>query len=177
MGPSPAEDGRSGGQAAGQIGLERPGQNAGKMDEDSGRPEALWKEGPVWSVRSVEPDMDAARRQAMPKQLQGAEDELWTAGTAETQARQRTAGYTTEGAAEALLAGARRAIEAQAGLEGLYRQTVRGARPAAPALPPEQAGQPARAQELGGTAPLAVDELDRAVRRDSRRYDGGMSIF
>ena len=66
---------------------------------------------------------------------------------------------------------------AQAGLEGLYRQTVRGLQPAAPALPREQGGRTVRAQEPGSAASLAVDELDRAVRRDSRRYDGGMSIY
>ena len=65
----------------------------------------------------------------------------------------------------------------QAGLKGLYRQAVQGLRPAAPALPPEQAERTAGAQEPGSAASLAVDELDRAVRRDSRRYDGGMSIY
>lgn len=178
--PVPVEtgDGRIGGQTAGQIGLERPERDAGELaeDEDGGRLETLWKEGPVWSVRSVEPEIDAAGRQALPEQIQGAEDGLRTVETAEAQARRRTAG-DADGAAEALLEGTRQAVEAQAGLEGLYRQTVQGARPAAPALPPEQAGRSARAQEPGSAAPLAVDELDRAVRRDSRRYDGGMSIF
>ncbi len=63
------------------------------------------------------------------------------------------------------------------GLEGLYRQTVRAVRPAPQALPVEQAGRTVRAEEPGRTAALTVDELDRAVRRDSRRYDGGMNIF
>lgn len=66
---------------------------------------------------------------------------------------------------------------AERGLEGLYRQTVQASRPAAQALPVEQAGRAVRAQEPGRTAALTVDELDRAVRRDSRRYDGGMTIF
>lgn len=67
--------------------------------------------------------------------------------------------------------------EPEIGLEGLYRQTVRAVRPAPQVLPVEQAGRTARAEEPGRTAALTVDELDRAVRRDSRRYDGGMTIF
>lgn len=63
------------------------------------------------------------------------------------------------------------------GLERLYRQAVQAVRPGAPALPPEGAVRTIRAQEPEGAAASAVDELDRAVRRDSRRYDGGMSIF
>ena len=66
---------------------------------------------------------------------------------------------------------------AESGLEGLYRQTVRASRPAPQALPVEQAGRTVRAEEPGRTAALTVDELDRVVRRDSRRYDGGMTIF
>jgi hypothetical protein len=34
-----------------------------------------------------------------------------------------------------------------------------------------------RVQEAERGAALTAEELDRAVRRDSRRYDGGMSIF
>ena len=66
---------------------------------------------------------------------------------------------------------------AEKGLEGLYRQTVQASRPAAQSLPVKQAGQSLRADEPGRTAALTVDELDRAVRRDSRRYDGGMTLF
>ena len=73
--------------------------------------------------------------------------------------------------------GAARGGLEQAGLEGLYRQTVRGLRPAAPVLPQEQAGRTDRAREPGSAASLAVNELVRAVRRDSRRYDGGLSIY
>ena len=66
---------------------------------------------------------------------------------------------------------------AEKGLEGLYKQTVQASRPAAQNLPVEQAGRSLRADEPGRTAALTVDELDRAVRRDSRRYDGGMTLF
>ena len=58
-----------------------------------------------------------------------------------------------------------------------YRQTVQASRQVVQNLPVEQAGRAPLAQEPGRTAALTVDELDRAVRRDSRRYDGGMTIF
>lgn len=66
---------------------------------------------------------------------------------------------------------------AQSGLEELYRRTAQASRPPVQSLPVEQAGRTRQAEEPGRTAALTVDELDRAVRRDSRRYDGSMSIF
>ena len=99
--------------------------------------------------------------------------ELWKVGPAWT-VRGGTMSPALEGVGRS---GAARAGLEQAGLKGLYRQTVQGLRPAAPVLLPEQVGRTARAQEPGSAASLAVDELDRAVRRDSRRYDGGMSIY
>ena len=88
-------------------------------------------------------------------------------------------GSAAESAEQAVRGGLGSAAESaeQAGLKGLYRQSVQGLRSAAPALLPEQAGRTARAQEAVSAASLTMDELDRAVRRDSRRYDGGMSIF
>lgn len=67
--------------------------------------------------------------------------------------------------------------EENVGLEGLYRQAARSARPAPPTLGAEPAGQAVRPAEPEGGGSLTVDELDRAVRRDSRRYDGAMNIF
>lgn len=66
---------------------------------------------------------------------------------------------------------------AERGLEELYRRAAQAGRPAAQSLPVEQAGRTRRAEEPGRAAALTVDELDRAVRRDSRRYDGGITIF
>lgn len=66
---------------------------------------------------------------------------------------------------------------AERGLEELYRRTAQAVRLSAQNLPVEQAGRTLRAEEPGRAAALTVDELDRAVRRDSRRYDGGMTIF
>ncbi len=62
------------------------------------------------------------------------------------------------------------------GLEALYRQTARAAW-AAPALEAQPVERMVRVREKEGGAALTAEELDRAVRRDSRRYDGGMSIF
>lgn len=63
------------------------------------------------------------------------------------------------------------------GLAELYRQTAQAVRPATPAVTPAQAGSRVLEREDAGGPPLTAEELDRAVRRDSRRYDGGMSIF
>ena len=66
---------------------------------------------------------------------------------------------------------------AQSGLEELYRRTAQASRPPVQGLPVEQAGRTHQAEEPGRAAALTVDELDRAVRRDSRRYDGGITIY
>lgn len=108
--------------------------------------------------------------------------------------RRELAGQTDDAAVDAARMAAEAAVErlsvekggalaravkrgAESGLEGLYRQAVQASRPAPQALPVEQAGRTLRAEEPGRAAALTVDELDRAVRRDSRRYDGGMTIF
>lgn len=62
------------------------------------------------------------------------------------------------------------------GLEELYRRTAQAARPAFQAAGGPD-GRTVRMDERDAPRQLTVDELDRAVRRDSRRYDGGMSIF
>lgn len=64
-----------------------------------------------------------------------------------------------------------------AALAELYRGAAEGARAPAPALAPERTAWAVPEREEGGPPGLTVEELDRAVRRDSRRYDGGMSIF
>ena len=174
---------RSGGRTAEEIVLERPGLIAGETETASEREPAageIWKDGPVWTVRGADPETDEVQRseaaewrtqpeEAVPPQGGGT---IWTG-----------LGWAMgNGIAGLALEGMRRSEPARAGLEqaglkGLYRQTVQGSRPAVPALPPEQAGRTGRVREPGSAASLAVDELDRAVRRDSRRYDGGMSIF
>lgn len=64
-----------------------------------------------------------------------------------------------------------------AALAELYRGAAEGARAPAPALARSGTSRTMLEREAGGAPPLTVEELDRAVRRDSRRYDGGMSIF
>ena len=157
--------GRSGGRTAGEIASERPEPMAGE----------LWKDAPVWTVFGGPPEIEKVLRTAAERTAQ--------AGEALRSARGKDLAWAgSEWAAHGGITGpaldsAGRSGSGQTGLDGLYRQTVRGLRPAAPALSPEQAGRTARAQEPGSAASLAVDELDRAVRRDSRRYDGGMSIY
>lgn len=67
--------------------------------------------------------------------------------------------------------------EAERGLEKLYRQAAQAARPVLQTVGGEQTVRMVRTGEAETPRQLTVDELDRAVRRDSRRYDGGMSIF
>ena len=143
----------------------------------------------MWTVQRVKPETGAAQRTEGAERTARSEealrrvrdgDPVWsgleraTRGGTSSPALERT---ERSGASSPALERAGRSGAAQSGLEGLYRQSVRGLRPAAPALPPEQAGRTARTQEPESAASLAVDELDRAVRRDSRRYDGGMSIY
>ena len=168
---------RSGGRTAGEILLERPGVMTGETETESAQAvEGFWKAGPVWTVRSVEPETDGTRRTESVGRTVRVEEVLpqTRVGDSALTGLERAA---RDGAAGLSPDGAGRSGTARAGLEGLYRQTVGGLRPAASALPPVQAGRTARAQEPVGAAPLDVDELDRAVRRDSRRYDGGMNIY
>ena len=65
--------------------------------------------------------------------------------------------------------------EADSGVEWLYRQAVRAEWQTAPAAGAVSAMR--LSEPESGPAALTVEELDRAVRRDSRRYDGEMSIY
>ena len=162
--------GGNGGQTAGEVAAERA-ETAGE----------IWKGGPVWTVRGAAPEIGQTQRAA------AAEKTVWTeqvlqpplSGDLTLTGLDRAAGGGTVDLApeSARRSGPARAGLEQTGLKELYRQTVQGLRPAAPALAPGQAGRTDRAREPGSAASLAVDELDRAVRRDSRRYDGGMSIY
>ena len=127
-----------------------PGPEDG-LPEPGEEPETgtVWKLGPVWTVRGA-PETEKAEALVRAARADGAAAGAGTAGRLETEAP---------------------------GLAGLYRRASEAARPAAPALPPARAGRTALEREPGSAASLAVDELDRAVRRDSRRYDGGMDIF
>lgn len=58
---------------------------------------------------------------------------------------------------------------------GLYRRLARAGRRARAVRAPE--GSAAAERQSVGSPSLTVDELDRAVRRDSRRYDGGMELY
>lgn len=185
---------RGGGRTAGEIAADWPGVMAGEAppDGDSGTEAELWKDGPVWTVRGGSAEIDTAQKLALVERVEQTADALRTARSGraggmelahsvaepggpvdglEQAVRMQAAGTALDGVRQAS------ASAAGSGLEGLYRQAVEAARPAAPALAPERAGRTVRVQEPGSAASLAVDELDRAVRRDSRRYDGGLSIF
>ena len=169
---------RSSGRTAGEIALEQPGSAIGETETGAERAEIageLWKGGPVWTVQSGVPEVDRAQKAVAAQRTVQAGEVLRPAdGDLAWDGLERA---VPGGTADLALNSVGRFGPAQAGLEGLYRQAVQGLRPAASALPPEQAGRTARTQEPGSAASLAVDELDRAVRRDSRRYDGGMSIY
>jgi hypothetical protein len=79
-------------------------------------------------------------------------------------------------AAETELAGVRAADSGARGTLTLYRSAARGIRSAQAAAAPA-AGAAVTERMTAGTGSLTVDELDRAVRRDSRRYDGGMELY
>lgn len=65
--------------------------------------------------------------------------------------------------------------EPLSGLEGLYRRATETALAPA-AVPAAPTGQSVLREEAPA-AGLTAEELDRAVRRDSRRYDGAMNIY
>ena len=67
------------------------------------------------------------------------------------------------------------ARETFSGLEGLYRRATEGA--LAPAVAPAAYTGQSALREEAPAAGLTAEELARAVRRDSRRYDGAMSIY
>ncbi len=79
-------------------------------------------------------------------------------------------------AAETELAEIRAADSGARGTLALYRGAARGIRSAQAAAAPA-AGAAVAERMTAGTGSLTVDELDRAVRRDSRRYDGGMELY
>ena len=139
------------------------GPDAGEADRTVRETETMDGPDPVWPGEKGGAAVEAARYRALRERLEEAEEGLRTA---------KANGAQAEGESAAAVRGG-----SGTGLEGLYRQTVRAARPAPQALPVEQTGRTVRAEEPGRTAALTVDELDRAVRRDSRRYDGGMTIF
>lgn len=59
--------------------------------------------------------------------------------------------------------------------EGLYRKLLRRGQTAERA---RRGGQNAVAENQSDRGmPLTIERLDRAVRRDSRRYDGGMELY
>lgn len=159
---SPEDDGEAAPAGDGGQG-DAPADGGGRgPDRTAGEPAADGPE-PAWPLESPVMAAQGAQYRALRERLEEAEEGLRVV---------KASGAQAEGGPAAAVKGG-----GGTGLEGLYRQTVRASRPAPQALPIEQAGRTIRAEEPGRTAALTVDELDRAVRRDSRRYDGGMTLF
>ena len=161
--PSGAEDEAEPAEAPG-------GDGPDWMDGPEGLPgETDWAQvradGPEGAVWSEELDPETGRtvwtlaRAGLGRETDGA----WNAGAEADGAGRRP---------EAGTAGS-----ALAGLAELYRGAAAEGRAPAPAAVPEGGRRTVLERTAEGAPGLTVEELDRAVRRDSRRYDGGMSIF
>lgn len=151
-------------------GVEEPGTGLARPSESGAvtGAQAAWRR--VREGRSAQ--LDAVGAQAVRTAVEGA-----------AQTVQRSAAEAARAALERRSAEQGEALgrtvrhERESGLEELYRQTAQAFHPVSQTVLVEQAGRTVRAEEPGRTAALTVDELDRAVRRDSRRYDGGMMIY
>lgn len=165
----------------------------GRADRTADTLEAAYRPGAGKPAELFEPQKPAYRRtwsekmedhgvlpQALEAAVLGTGGEKFSAGAAGPAGRADavktdpgTAVQPPPGMAEPQQTGIR-----NRGLEELYRQTVQAARPAVPAVAPSESAVRVLEREAAGSPPsLTAEELDRAVRRDSRRYDGGMTIY
>lgn len=160
-------DGGAAGSSQGEDGV-LPRDGLGASGEGPEGPELPAGDGPDGGLGVSWPELSAPAPLPPPERGEDGGGELPALGTASG------GGAGADWAASPPAAG-----EAASGLETLYRETARAAM--APAVLPYPAGGRSglggRIQGPGSAASLAVDELDRAVRRDSRRYDGEMRIY
>lgn len=100
-----------------------------------------------------------------------------------TAGRGQTDGETAQAETSALQGGLEEWVVAYGGqgeispLGELYRQTVRALSQPALGGAGTAAERTAPEPEVRAQTGLTLTDLDRTVRRDSRRYDGGMTIF
>lgn len=172
QGQEPAPEVRMGGTPDAPAAAYRPGTG-----EPAGPPEP---EKPVYRPLGDEPEDGGTPPQALEAAVMeagGANPPAWAAGAAPRSGAAAPPGQTGPGRAQTPSTPAAPARAGGQGLAELYRQTARAALPPAPAAAPAQSRQGVLEHEAGGAPGLTAEELDRAVRRDSRRYDGGMTIF
>lgn len=156
--------GQEGRETGGSVSVEQALQAGVRMTEPSGS--------------QLEAVLEAVR--AVNSEAEGVEWLARAARAARDGAGVRAEGVPERGAAlEAEDGGPNLArTESVGGLETLYRETARAVSAAGQvAFAVAPAVMTAVEQAQPETRQLTVGELDRAVRRDSRRYDGGMTIF
>lgn len=172
QGQEPVTEVRTGGTADAPAAAYRPGAG-----EPAG---TLEPEQPAYRPWGNEPEDSGTPPQALEAAVMeagGAKPPAWAAGAAPRSGAAAPPGQTGPGRAQTPSPPAAPERAGGQGLAELYRQTARAARPPAPAAAPVQSGSRAPEREGADTPGLTAEELDRAVRRDSRRYDGGMTIF
>lgn len=138
-------------------------QRPGGSEAEDGGAAALW-------YGSFRAQAAGRRRAAIPEAGEGGSaGNAGPEGTAlPAMARETGAGDRAPGADEK--------VRTEWTVRELYRQATRGAGQAEGA--PPAVGRSAVTERMSTGAPsLTVDELDRAVRRDSRRYDGAMELY
>ena len=147
-------------------GTPRPGR---QMDEAGELELGADLDGPAWALSGSAEVLSGAGRKGA---TEGYDGTVWTGGTA----AEIPVGWAATGieGAKVLAELDKAARSAVGGVKWLYRQTAAAEWPTAPGLTMQTVRQAER--EIGPAA-LTLEELDRAVRRDSRRYDGEMSIF
>lgn len=168
----PVPEIRTGGTADAPAAAYRPGawEPAGPLEPEK----------PAYRPWGDEPEDGGTPPQALEAAVMeagGADPPAWAAGAAPRSGAAAPPGQTGPGRAQTPSPPAAPDRAGGQGLAELYRQTARAALPPAPAAAPAQSRQGVLEHEPGGAPGLTAEELDRAVRRDSRRYDGGMTIF
>lgn len=155
--------------AAAPSGTPLPAEQAGQARPGADEPEAPRRRdgtgGEVWAA-------------GVPERSPGGTRVLWPEeGAGQPRGGEAwEAGRLTAGPSNWAGAGTSRTRPGRDSVPELYRQVSRAVWAAGAAAPAAQAVTVTE-QRAAPAAGLTVGELDRAVRRDSRRYDGGMTLY